>query len=202
MTETQCSCNGKCFGEIGIIHIFQCIFFIGLSVLAMFFMKEVLNQYASNDTSMKQNDVPIFEIPAVTICFKDHKDYQYGIDLNITVGDAILDLYERNSSYTNELYSALNENMRGIVKLEKTYCYVDSEDCYKVTRPNDQKYDRIPMQFSIYVKFDQSIPYEDLPDIEVFFTSEDNADGIIFKEWMEGIELSQDFDKVLFYIHD
>ena len=58
------------------------------------------------------------------------------------------------------------------------------------------------MQFSIYVKFDQSIPYEDLPNIEVFFTSEDNADGIIFKEWMEGIELTQDFDKVLFITYD
>ena len=160
-------------------------------------MKEVLNQYASNDTSMKQNDVPISEIPAVTICFKDSKDFQYGIDLNVTVGDVILDSYERNSDYINELYSALDDNFRGIVRLEKTYCYVDSEDCYKVTRPNDQKYESIPMIFNINVRFDQSISYEDLPNIEVFFTSDDNADGIIFKEWMEGIELTQEFDKVL-----
>ena len=53
--------------------IIQWVFLISLSILAMWFMKEVFIQFASNDTSMKQNEVELVENPTITICFKDGK---------------------------------------------------------------------------------------------------------------------------------
>ena len=55
----------------------------------MFFTRDVLEQFVSKDTGMKQKKEAIVEMPVITICFKDDKNYEYGTDLNISVNQAI-----------------------------------------------------------------------------------------------------------------
>ena len=52
------------------IDVLLCMSFLALSIVAIFFMKEVINQYASNDTGLKQSEMNITQYPAVTICLK------------------------------------------------------------------------------------------------------------------------------------
>ena len=179
------------------IDFIQWIFLIGLSIQALIFMREVLIEYASNYTSMKQIEVDLLEFPAITICFNDKINYDYGIDLNISVYDTILDLSDTDTDYNeNLLYFDYDYEIASILVLEKISCWVDDQICFKITRPNDQSYQEIPTWFDFKVEFNETIPENDLPDIEVFFTSVENAYGVIFKDWVDGIELKQEFKKV------
>ena len=186
-----------CFRQIGMIDFIQWIFLIGLSIQALIFMREVLIEYASNYTSMKQIEVDLLEFPAITICFNDKINYDYGIDLNISVYDTILDLSDTDSDYNeNLIYFDYDYELASFLVLEKISCWVDDQICFKITRPKDQSYQEIPTWFDFKVEFNETIPENDLPDIEVFFTSVENAYGVIFKDWVDGIELKQEFKKV------
>ena len=186
-----------CFGQIGMIDFIQWIFLIGLSIQALIFMREVLIEYASNYTSMKQIEVDLLEFPAITICFKDKIDYNYGIDLNVSVYDTMLDLSDTDTDYNeNLIYFDYDYELASFLVLEKISCWVDDQICFKITRPNDQVNQEIPTWFDFKVEFNETIPENELPDIEVFFTSVENAYGVIFKDWVDGIELKQEFKKV------
>ena len=50
---------------------------------------------------------------------------------------------------------------------------------------------------AIHVNFNESIPFESLPMIEMYLTSESNSYGVIFKEWMDGHELGFEFERVI-----
>ena len=181
--------------EMKLINIIQWIFLLALSVLSMFSVKEVLTQFFSNDTSMKQNEIHIIEIPTITICFEGIKNYEYGIDLNVSIDSTLLALTDKDEFIENVVDTELQENL-GIIILEKSFSWMDNELCYKIIRPNDQEEESIPTVFTVYVRFNESIQSKELPDIEVFFTTEDNSDGIMFKEWIDGVELRQHFEKV------
>ena len=174
--------------------IIQWVFLISLSILAMWVMKEVFIQFASNDTSMKQNEVELVENPTITICFKDGKDYKYGVDVNISIAGVNLVLEDRDYDYENVLY--YDEDVQWYVVLKKVIAWVDDEDCFVITRPGYSNNTEIAIQNDLQVKFHDSITLDELPDIEVFVTSPANADGVIFKEWMEGNELRMDFERV------
>ena len=174
--------------------IIQWVFLISLSILAMWFMKEVFIQFASNDTSMKQNEVELVENPTITICFKDGKDYKYGVDVNISIAGVNLVLEDRDYDYQNVLY--YDEDVQWYVVLKKVIAWVDDEDCFVITRPGYSNNTEIAIQNDLQVKFHDSITLDELPDIEVFVTSPANADGVIFKEWMEGNELRMNFERV------
>ena len=174
--------------------IIQWLFLISLSILAIWFMKEVFIQFASNDTSMKQNEVELVENPTITICFKDGKDYKYGVDVNISIAGVNLVLEDRDYDYENVLY--YDEDVQWYVVLKKVIAWVDDEDCFVTTRPGYSNNTEIAIQNDLQVKFNDSITLDELPDIEVFVTSPANADGVIFKEWMEGNELRMNFERV------
>ena len=181
--------------EMKLINIIQWIFLLALSVLSMFSVREVLTQFFSNDTSMKQNEIHIIEIPTITICFEGIKNYEYGIDLNVSIDSTLLARRDKDEFIENVVDTELQENL-GIIILEKSFSWMDNELCYKIIRPNDQEEESIPTVFTVYVRFNESIQSKELPDIEVFFTTEDNSDGIMFKEWIDGVELRQHFEKV------
>ena len=169
----------------------------------MFFTRDVLEHFVSKDTGMKQKKESIIEMPVITICFKDDKNYEYGTDLNISVNQAILEISD-SDYYENLVYSVYSYDDYDtvdtaiIVVLEKIYSWMDEKICFKITRSNDQDFKTIPKQFAITVKFNRLISVKDLPDIEVFFTSVENAYGIIFREWIDGMEMKQEFKKVFF----
>ena len=118
-----------------------------------------------------------------------------GIDLNVSIDSTLLALTDKDEFIENVVDTELQENL-GIIILEKSFSWMDNELCYKIIRPNDQEEESIPTVFTVYVRFNESIQSKELPDIEVFFTTEDNSDGIMFKEWIDGVELRQHFEKV------
>ena len=71
--------------------LLEWLLFITLCIIAIFFMKEVLIQYNSGDTSFKQYESTITESPTITLCLNDKfltnyswNEHTYGIDLNIS----------------------------------------------------------------------------------------------------------------------
>ena len=48
---------------------------------------------------------------------------------------------------------------------------------------------------SIQLVFNESISFEDLPDLDFYMTSEKNSYGIVYNEWMDGAEEKFSFEK-------
>ena len=46
------------------------------------------------------------------------------------------------------------------------------------------------------VKFNETFSMEDLPNIDIIVTSEENSDGIIFTDWKDGVALQFEFNRV------
>ena len=73
-----------------LLKVLEWLLFITLFIIAIFFMKEVLIQYNSGDTSFKQYESAITEHPTITLCLNDKflsnyswYEHTYGIDVNI-----------------------------------------------------------------------------------------------------------------------
>ena len=49
---------------------------------------------------------------------------------------------------------------------------------------------------AITLYFNESISFDDLPDLDFYLTSEKNSNGIIFSEWIDGNEEKLSFEKV------
>ena len=49
---------------------------------------------------------------------------------------------------------------------------------------------------AITLYFNESISFDDLPDLDFYITSEKNSNGIIFSEWIDGNEEKLSFEKV------
>ena len=50
--------------------------------------------------------------------------------------------------------------------------------------------------FGIEVSFNEQFDMEDLPNIDIFITSEENSYGVLFADWRDGDVLEFDFDRV------
>ena len=50
--------------------------------------------------------------------------------------------------------------------------------------------------FGIEVSFNEQFDMEDLPNIDIFITSEENSYGVLFADWRDGDVLHFDFDRV------
>ena len=46
------------------------------------------------------------------------------------------------------------------------------------------------------MSFDKSIPFDKLPDVDIFLTSEKNSYGVLQYEWFDGDELHLKIPKV------
>ena len=73
-----------------LLNVLEWLLFITLCVIAFLFMKEVLIQFNSGDTSFKQYESTISESPTITLCLNNkflsnyRYNYIYGIDFNIS----------------------------------------------------------------------------------------------------------------------
>ena len=54
--------------------VLEWIIYLGLLIGALYLMKEVFYKYNSEDTSFKQVEEPITELPTLTLCFSDYHD--------------------------------------------------------------------------------------------------------------------------------
>ena len=79
---------------------------------------------------------------------------------------------------------------------EQIYTY-SSGKCYKIWINYDiSKKDIARSLITITLSFNESISFDDLPDLDFYITSEKNSNGIIFNEWIDGNEYKLSFEKV------
>ena len=157
------------------------MYFLALSIVAIVFMKEVINQYASNAKSFKQSEVPIAEYPTITICFLNKEvSYEYGSHFKIW--------YNEENIFPT--WMGIDPNSE--IRLVEVFSYFLENPCYILKN----KSKATSHSFNIGVAFDGNMTIDKLPNIEVLMTSESNVDGVIFNEWMDGSELKFHFDKV------
>ena len=178
-----------------LIDLFQYLAILALGVVAIFFMKEVINQFASNHTGLKQSEVNITEYPIVTICLKGNINFEYGSNFSIFLGNFNLTLADAEFEDYEMEYDYLEDTIL-TYSLQKIYSYFNpSHACYRITQSGYKVITSAPSFLSI-VFHDKSTNNDHLPDIEVYFTSLKNSDGIIFSEWMSGDELKFSFSRV------
>ena len=165
--------------------IIQWICFLGLSSISILFMKEVFQQFNSNDTSLKMSEIDIKHYPTITACFKHpNKSYEYGTEVVISYNE-------------NELNKTVKsgENEDVTVNLQEIYSYFDGSFCYKIKHGSDEDF-KSNAVIDIRITF-VNLTEQELPKVEIFVTSESNSDGVIFKERMDGSELRFVFEKVI-----
>ena len=167
--------------KLNIVDVVQYLFFLGLFVISIIFMKEGIAQFASHDTSFKESEVAITEYPTFTFCFlNDNLIYAYGNNFAIQYEGENINL------------TSIDADSESGVRLVQVFSYFLENPCYRIKNMSEVDSNSI----TISVVFDANMSLEELPDIEFFMSSELNADGVIFKEWMDGSELKFHFDKV------
>ena len=179
-------------------ELIQLIFFIGLCVVSLFFMKEVIQQFVSNDTSWKQKEVNITEYPTITICPKGPSNftYSYKSDFTISLGEIQLKLGNQSNEDNFDIFDSEYEYYDDTLtyQLQRVYSYEGGYYCYKVNQTGYDTIRNLPVH--LYVSFEEFLTFHELPDIDVYLTSYKNSDGVIFLEWMDGNELKFSLKKV------
>ena len=163
-------------------------------------MKEVLDQFASNDTSLKQKRIPLTEYPTITICLNhpSGKTYSYGSDFFVS-----FDFYDISHSEItqNEKTIIEHENEDEKLKFEFQEMYsLFAENCYKFKEVNLGGNLDSNSGCDLRVIFNETFLVEDLPNIEVIITSEENSNGIVFADWRDGVALKLEFDGVKIFL--
>ena len=155
-------------------------------------MKEVLVQYQKNDTGMKQNEKPITDHPTLTICLShDSITYDYGRDFNITYFKTLLSYTEDKIDYD---VHEVKDSEGFVIKYQRVHSYDDTNMCFRLQRDSSNLVIKNEFVYS-EITFQKS--QKELPMIEVYFTSRANAEGIVFKEFMDGYELKKIFEQVI-----
>ena len=166
--------------------VIEWIIFLSLCCLSFYFMKGVLQQYFSNDTSFKHSEVTLKERPTIVICFTSITEngqkkpftskYILGKDFNITYQNETLNIGQKHETKSlNEIETVL------LRKLPNTGSY---GTCYAIV--SDVSFMDPAEWKEVGVNFDQIIPVKFLPKIKFFMSSFDNADGIYNNEWLDG----------------
>ena len=103
----------------------------------MISMKQVFDQFVSNDTSMKQSEIPIEEYPTITICVKSEYVWSYQDDFTISWGGVKLTLgteKEMQDEYdisVNEIPD-YDEEIPSKIMFQKVFSYMKGQSCYKI----------------------------------------------------------------------
>ena len=177
--------------KLKIVDIFQYLFFLGLFVVSIIFMNEVILQYASGSTSLKQSEIQITESPTFTICFiNENYSYEYGTNFTFEYDETKLNLITQSEYDTFHTSIDSGDHIANI-ELQKVYSYFSSP-CYRFKKSSKV----ISNTIEIKIEFDKHFLDFQLPNIEVYVTSESNSNGVIFKEWMDGNELKFEFKRV------
>ena len=148
-------------------------------------MKQVIEQFNSNDTSLKMSEVEITDFPTFTICLHHVlTTYQYNEDFTILYNNVNLskssDFEVEYSEY--EFYYYEDDEYVSFaykIKLQEVYSYMQGLNCYKIQQIVDKDENTNPEKLMVIsVEFnDTYVSFEELPKIELFVTSESNSDG-------------------------
>ena len=196
------------------------IFFLSLVIVAIFFVHDVCQNYQERATSIQVTSkiTQLLESPTLTLCFnpgfkasvlqkynidpnyfagKIHQvntnlswpelinelSYNIGIDFNVSLSYP----YGKMNGTYNIFDKNLKKSYSDKIESEEIYTIYNHGLCYRITpKIASRKWEPAYLN----VKFDPTLPIEDIPKIELIFTSKENSYGIIESNWMDGNEYS------------
>ena len=163
--------------QVKFFKIIEWNVFIILLALSGYFMYEVLEQYISGKSSFAQSEKQITELPTMTFCFSSNGEYdgdveyQYGTDFKI---EYLIEWPPKSFGFlevSKEIHK-FNE----IITFEKLITSY-SGSCYKVSAKGMSiekgKYTILLLHFV------KTVPYDKLPHVKVYITSEENSYGVV-----------------------
>ena len=177
-----------------ILFAFNVIIFLILLSLSIPILVQIFSQFFSESSTFKQSEEPIKEFPTITIC-TPYTSFKYGVDLNISMGMHGYEQFIEEGEY--EYSWKENDNFVDNINLEKFHSLIVAGFCYKITK--NITYDIAHMDDgynSITLAFNEFIAHDELPDVDIFLTSEKNSPGVLKYEWMDGDELHLKIPKV------
>ena len=165
--------------------VLEWFLFLGLCYTAAYFSHTVVLQFFRGSTSFAQSEQNITELPTITICFSAFGSYtktayEYGLDFKI---DYLLRAENRVAS--TFLIEGKDTTLLGEILSFNKIISEAMGNCYKlsyISFKNPMAYEY--SQLMIY--FNQSIPWLDIPTLQVFFTTEKNSYGIAVNSWKNG----------------
>ena len=167
--------------------------FLGLCTLSAYFMREVLDQFISGDTSFKVYEKFIEDIPTMVLCSTERSNFS-----SLKNEDLLTYHYRRDFNFTY-LYSVLNKGEwvedkitlkegkniipNHVIYLEKLatawngFCYKINETASKIEHSEWRH---------VKINYNKTLAQERLPSWIVHFTSEKNSYGVLRYWWFDG----------------
>ena len=177
-----------------ILFAFNVLIFLILLSLSIPILVQIFSQFFSESSTFKQSEEPIKEFPTITIC-TPYTSFEYGVNLNISMGMYDYEAFIEEGEY--EYSWKENGNFAEYITLENFQSLLVSGFCYKITKNITYEIAHMDDGYnSITLNFNKSIPYDELPDVDIFLTSEKNSPGVLKYEWMDGDELHLKIPKV------
>ena len=190
--------------------------YLGLLIASVVFVQDAWTNYKKKDIGVKINKVRREDlmIPTISICFEPiaklsvlqrngltinefsygtvtkklakswsdfyhEASYRLGYDFNVT-----LDYDNFNESLQIKLFDINEQPLDNLVTVEEFYT-IWSGLCFKIT-PKIRTGRAV--ENKLLLEFSKTLPIEDVPNVKVFFTSENNSYGVIDVSWYEGDE--------------
>ena len=157
--------------------------FLSLTAIAIGITWEVFLKYDSLDSTFKRKEIPITQIPTFSMCLDPpHGNFSYEKDFHIERYFSYQDYLNHNGkklALTNEFFRNVAVSVTEITTVYKGKCYI----------MHSAKVDEVlgPQGYGVIaIKFNESIPIEDLPVLEFYLTSEINSYGILRSAWLDG----------------
>ena len=163
-----------------IFKVLEWILIFGLTLVAIELTWEVFLKFKSADSSFKRSEIPIKVIPTLTVCFLPINDsHIYGTHFNISKYLTWTDFQDKVEN------SVLNvgENAQLYTTLTKVMT-VYSGTCLKITSSPDNF--RKEAREVLLLTYSEDVPLENIPTIQIYFTSERNAFGVTRTAWYDG----------------
>ena len=167
------------------IKVIEWSLFLGLCGLSAIFMWGVLDKFSSGKTSFTQVEEPIKELPTITLCLSmpDSREieYEYGTDFEIKY-----EISAENSKHSIILNDGENSTILGEKVFMEKFITILFKNCYKIRSILSNGY-VIKDSTIIQINFNTSMSEGDLPySLQSYFTSENNAYGIVTSMWKNG----------------
>ena len=146
-------------------------------------------------------DFTVYNIPL--FFYVGNQLYAYGTHFNISYNELKVpyDSYEESNEYTNHNieYEYFDEEKPPLkIEHHKIFSYLSGTSCYKLKQMNLKQEIGLGSHdhMALKIDFDESLGVNELPNVELYLTSEGNSHGVIFNEWMDGDDLKFVFHKV------
>ena len=180
-------------------NLIKYIIVLILTVISIYISKEVWQQYQSKATSFKQSQKAITKAESITVVlsfwplkkmdyssttpYQSYEQWKLNSDFKISFGVSEWKTIKEKVELTeNSADLSITHFKVGKVDFEKLitrygYRYKISADVTNLKEP---------YQAFMQIEFDESIPYERIPEAVLIFSSENNSYGAIFTNWLEG----------------